>query len=156
VMARDRAEERLNAWAREIADIIIRSGRNRRLAVDRLDPPAVFALQRQGIEVVDGLPITEQARAIKSADEIELMRWSLHVCEVALARMYEMSEPGRTEREIWAELHHENARSGGEWLETKLLTAGPRTNPWYQECSDYVVQRGDMIAVDTDMIGPYG
>jgi Xaa-Pro aminopeptidase len=36
------------------------------------------------------------------------------------------------------------------------LTAGPRTNPWYQECSDYVVQRGDMIAVDTDMIGPYG
>lgn len=33
-------------------------------------------------------------------------------------------------------LHFENARSGGDWLETKLLTCGPNTNPWYQECSD--------------------
>lgn len=73
-----------------------------------------------------------------------------------MARMYEVSEPGRTEREIWAELHFENARSGGEWLETKLLTAGTHTNPWYQECSDYVVQRGEMISFDTDMIGPFG
>jgi len=70
--------------------------------------------------------------------------------------MYEVSEPGRTEREVWAELHYENARSGGEWLETKLLTAGPRTNPWYTECSDAVMELGDMIAFDTDMIGPYG
>jgi Xaa-Pro aminopeptidase len=57
---------------------------------------------------------------------------------------------------MWAELHFENARSGGEWLETKLLTSGPRTNPWYQECSDRVVRRGEMIAFDTDMVGPYG
>lgn len=63
---------------------------------------------------------------------------------------------GGQEREIWAELHFENARSGGEWLETKLLTAGLRTNPWYQECSDYVIKQGEMIAFDTDMIGPYG
>src|SRR4029078_6259473 len=61
-----------------------------------------------------------------------------------------------TEQEIWAELHFENARSGGQWLETKLLTAGARTNPWYQECSDHVIELGDMIAFDTDMVGPYG
>ncbi len=36
------------------------------------------------------------------------------------------------------------------------MTAGPRTNPWYQECSDYVIKRGEMISFDTDMIGPYG
>jgi len=34
--------------------------------------------------------------------------------------------------------------------------AGEHTNPWYQECSDHVVRRGDMLAFDTDMIGPYG
>jgi len=84
------------------------------------------------------------------------MRWTIRVCEAGMARMYEVSEPGRTEREVWAELHYENARSGGEWLETKLLTAGPRTNPWYTECSDAVMELGDMIAFDTDMIGPYG
>lgn len=116
----------------------------------------VFALQQRGIDIVEGQELTERARAIKSADEVELMRWTIRVCEAGMARMYEISEPGRMEREIWAELHFENARSGGEWLETKLLAAGPRTNPWFQECSDYVVQRGDMISFDTDMIGPYG
>src|SRR5262249_6479540 len=110
----------------------------------------------RGIKLLDGQALAERARSIKSADEIQLMRWTIHVCEAGMARMYEASEPGRTEREIWAELHFENARSGGEWLETKLLTAGPRTNPWYQECSDYAIKAGEMIAFDTDMIGPYG
>ena len=43
-----------------------------------------------------------------------------------------------------------------DWLETKLVAAGPRTNPWFQECSDREVRAGEMIAFDTDMVGPYG
>jgi Xaa-Pro aminopeptidase len=84
------------------------------------------------------------------------MRWTIRVCEAGMARIYETSEPGRTEQELWAELHYENARSGGEWLETRLLTCGARTNPWYQECSDYVCRSGEMISFDTDQVGPYG
>jgi Xaa-Pro aminopeptidase len=41
-------------------------------------------------------------------------------------------------------------------VETRLLAAGPRTNPWFQESSDYICQEGDILAFDTDMIGPYG
>lgn len=152
----EHVQTRAGAWADEIVDILACAGKNRRLAVDKLEPMGVFALQQRGIDIVEGQELTERARAIKSADEVELMRWTIRVCEAGMARMYEISEPGRMEREIWAELHFENARSGGEWLETKLLAAGPRTNPWFQECSDYVVQRGDMISFDTDMIGPYG
>jgi len=70
--------------------------------------------------------------------------------------MYESSSPGKTENEIWAELHYENIRSGGEWIETRLLAAGERTNPWFQECSHHVAREGDIISFDTDMIGPYG
>ena len=73
-----------------------------------------------------------------------------------MARIYEHSLPGVTEQELWAHLHFENARSGGDWLETKLLTAGPNTNPWYRECSHRPVEAGEMISFDTDMIGPYG
>ena len=73
-----------------------------------------------------------------------------------MARIYENSTPDTTERELWAHLHFENARSGGDWLETKLLTCGPNTNPWYSECSDRICQQGEMISFDTDMIGPYG
>lgn len=152
----DLVEVRVESWADEITEALAAVGGDRRLAVDKLEPLGVAALERRGVRIVDGQRLTERARSIKSADELELMRWTIRVCEAGMARMYEVSEPGRTEREIWAELHFENARSGGEWLETKLLTAGARTNPWYQECSDHVIELGDMIAFDTDMVGPYG
>jgi len=149
-------EQHVARWADEIASTLGAGNRKRRLAVDKVEPLGVHALVQRNVEIVEGQQITERGRSIKNADEIELMRWTIRVCEAGMARMYEASEPGRTEREIWAELHYENARSGGEWLETKLLTAGARTNPWFNECSDHIVRKGEMISFDTDMIGPYG
>jgi Xaa-Pro dipeptidase len=144
-------------WAAEIADLMRRhGGANQRLAVDRLDPLGTAALAGLGLDVLDGTELMELARSIKSPEEIQLMRWTIRVCEAGMARIYENSIPGVTERELWAHLHFENARSGGDWLETKLLTAGANTNPWYGECTDYRVKAGEMISFDTDMIGPYG
>ncbi|MGB3315274.1 MAG: Xaa-Pro peptidase family protein [Albidovulum sp.] len=144
-------------WAREIADLVeTYGGGNKRIACDTLGGSGVQALESLGLYYVEGSQFTEIARSIKSPDEIELMRWTIRVCEAGMARIYEHSVPGVTERELWAHLHFENARSGGDWLETKLLTCGPRTNPWYQECSDRMCREGEMISFDTDMIGPYG
>lgn len=153
----DRVDAALGLWADQIAeDLRTHGGGNMRLACDKLDGIGIFALQERGAVYVEGTEITEMARSIKSADEIALMRWTVRVCEAGMARIYEHSLPGTTERELWAHLHFENARSGGDWLETKLLTCGARTNPWYGECADYECQKGEMIAFDTDMIGPYG
>ncbi|WP_166416001.1 M24 family metallopeptidase [Cochlodiniinecator piscidefendens] len=153
----DKVEAATSDWANEIADLIAQyGGGNTRIACDTLDGSGVHALEARGLKYVEGAQFTEIARSIKSADEIELMRWTIRVCEAGMARIYDHSVPGVTERELWAHLHFENARSGGDWLETKLLTCGPRTNPWYQECSDRVCQAGEMISFDTDMIGPYG
>ena len=153
----DKADAARDVWADEIADLVRQhGGGNRRVACDTLPGDGVHALATRGLEYVEGTAITEIARSIKSADEIELMRWTLRVCEAGMARIYEHSVPGATERELWAHLHFENARSGGDWLETKLLTCGDHTNPWYQECSDRVCQAGELISFDTDMIGPYG
>ena len=153
----DRVPQQVTTWGQEIADLMHQHGAgNSRLAVDKLEPLGLRELEVRGLEIVDGQELTERARAIKSEDELTLMRWTVRVCEAGMARIYENSVPGRTEQELWAELHYENARSGGEWLETRLLTCGARTNPWYRECSDYVCQQGEMIAFDTDMIGPYG
>lgn len=156
-MAGDRTAENVRAWAAEVADLVRTHGNgNPRLAVDKLEPLGTRALEAQGIALVEGQALAETARSIKSPDEIALMRWTIRVAEAGMARMYELSEPGRSEQEIWAELHHENARSGGEWIETRLCTIGERTNPWFQECSAHVGKAGDMLAFDTDMIGPYG
>ena len=155
--AGDTMDARVERWANEITDLIhTHAGPGARLAVDRLDIPGMVALERRGITVVDGTPLTEQARSIKSADEIELMRWTIRVGEAGMARMYEYSMPGVTEQELWAHLHFENARSGGEWLETRLVTCGPNTNPWYSEASGRACQAGEMISFDIDLVGPYG
>lgn len=150
-------EARAAHWAAEIVDLLKTHGDGRlRLAVDKCEPPALVALQRWGVEVVEGQEITEHARVVKSPEEIELMLWSVRVCEAAIERMRRRSEPGRSEVEIWAELHHENIRYGGEYIETRLLSSGTRTNPWYQQASDRRTELGEMLAVDCDMIGPYG
>jgi len=153
----DKAPASVETWADEIADVLRQyGGGNKRFAADKLDGPGLHALASRGFTYIEGAELTERARSIKSPEEIELMRWTIRVCEAGMARIYENSVPGVSERELWAHLHFENARSGGDWLETKLLTCGPNTNPWYKECSDRICQKGEMISFDTDMIGPYG
>ncbi|MFY0624149.1 MAG: aminopeptidase P family protein [Pelagimonas sp.] len=153
----DKAIVGVETWADEIADLLRQhGGGNKRFAADKLDGPGLHALENRGFTYVEGAELTERARSIKSPEEVELMRWTIRVCEAGMARIYENSRPGVTERELWGHLHFENARSGGDWLETKLLTCGPNTNPWYKECSDRICQEGEMISFDTDMIGPYG
>ena len=73
-----------------------------------------------------------------------------------MAEMEEACGPGLSEDAIWAELHAANIRRGGEWIETRLLTSGPRTNPWFQECGPRIVQENEIVAFDTDLIGCYG
>ncbi|MDJ0822561.1 MAG: M24 family metallopeptidase, partial [Paracoccaceae bacterium] len=60
------------------------------------------------------------------------------------------------EDDIWAVLHAENIRRGGEWIETRLLASGPRSNPWFQECGPRVTRQNEIISFDTDLVGCYG
>jgi len=61
-----------------------------------------------------------------------------------------------SEDDVWAILHAENIRRGGEWIETRLLASGPRTNPWFQECGQRIIQNNEIISFDTDLVGSYG
>ena len=155
--AGSRIDEKVKLWAREVADVVrTNGGGNMRLAIDKMEPAGVDALRAEGIEIVEGQELTEKARMIKSSDEIELMRWTIKVCEQGMWRMRKNSIAGKSENEIWAELHYENIRNGGEWIETRLLAIGQRTNPWFQESSDHVGKDGDLLSFDTDLVGPYG
>jgi Xaa-Pro aminopeptidase len=70
--------------------------------------------------------------------------------------MQQQMQPGMTERQIWAMLHAGNIARAGEWIETQILASGPRTNPWFQEASSRIVENGDIVAYDTDLVGAYG
>lgn len=153
----DKTREDAANFAGEI-DSLMREhcGGNRRLAVDKIMVHGLRALENLGIEVMEGEEVTEKARSVKGPDELKALRCAMHSCEAALAEMERISAPGMTEAEIWAVLHAENLKRGGEWIETRLLSSGPRTNPWFQEAGPRIIQNGDILGVDTDLVGPYG
>ena len=129
--------------------------------VDKIMQHGLRALEGLGIRLFPGEEATEKARSIKGADEIRAMRCAIHACEAAMAEMerFARAEVPRgdvSEDDIWAVLHAENIRRGGEWIETRLLTSGPRTNPWFQECGGRIVQENEILAFDTDLVGAYG
>jgi Xaa-Pro aminopeptidase len=149
--------KRVQRWAAGIADLVREhGGGNKRIAVDHLDHEGVAALARLGVSVGNGEAVMEEARLIKSPVEILCMRRAIVACEAAMAEMEAALKPGISENELWAELHRGNIARGGEWIETRLLSSGPRTNPWFQECSSRMIEAGDLVAFDTDLIGPYG
>ena len=100
--------------------------------------------------------ILEQARVIKSPDELTCMKAAIEVAEKGVSKMRSDLKPGMTEDELWSILHKTNIENGGEWIECRILSSGERTNPWMQESSNKVMQQGEIVAFDTDMVGPYG
>lgn len=157
LMSGPESQARAAAWAAEVTNLVVRhGGGNRRLAVDRLDFIGFLALQKAGIETIDGQVLVERARAIKTPQELNAIHDAIAACQASVQAMHAVMQPGMTERDLWSVLHQQNIASGGEWIETRLLVSGPRTNPWYQECSDRVIEKSDLVVLDTDLIGRYG
>jgi Xaa-Pro aminopeptidase len=158
----DRLDNAAATFAGEIADLLREHGGNiQKIAVDKPMIHGLRALEEAGVEVRPGEELTEMARSIKGPDEIAAMRCAIVACEAAMAEMETFTREnvpfgGVTENDIWAELHKGNIRRGGEWIETRLLTSGPRTNPWFQECGPRQVQENEIVAFDTDLVGAYG
>ncbi len=153
----ERSDEMAARWTAELKSVLHESGIQREnIAIDRADLPLCLACQKAGIRLKDGKPVMERARAIKSVEEIKALKWSLSTCEDSVRDLRNRLEPGMTESEALALLIKGCVERGGEYPETRLLTSGPRTNPWFQETSSRVINNGDLIAFDTDMIGPLG
>ena len=158
----DMAHLAAEKFSHEVKDLIIEHGEgNMRLAVDKIMLVGLRALEKQGFEIMDGEELTEKARVIKGPDEIKAMRCASHACETAVYKMETEARSGvpsgnMSENDIWAVLHSENIKRGGEWIETRLLASGPRTNPWFQECGPRLVQNNEIVSFDTDLISSYG
>ena len=153
----DKIADAAEKFAKQIAELVQQHGEgNQRIGVDKPMLHAIWALENNGFTIFPGEELTEKARAIKSVDEINAMRCAIYACEQSVEAMALVAKPGLSENEIWAVLHAENIKRGGEWIETRLLASGPRTNPWFQESGPRIVQNNEILSFDTDMIGPYG
>ena len=127
-----------------------------RVAVDRLGTPGFLALQDQGLTLVDSSPATQEAREVKTSQELEAFRATGPIVVDALGEFEQAIRPGVTERELFAVLAHGMLSRGAEYLATNTVCSGPNTNPWRAEATDRRVEGGDLVYVDTDTVGIEG
>ncbi|KAM0490552.1 hypothetical protein ACHAP8_011457 [Fusarium lateritium] len=160
VAAGPNIEEREKAWAMEMAElisqIIDKPTTQIVIGLERLNANSAIQLRDSGFKIVDAQRPVEMARAIKSTEEIKCIVASLRATEVAVGKLREAIRPGLTENELWSVLHKSVIEQNGDYCETRLLSAGSRTNPWFQETATYRIQPNDLIALDTDVVGCHG
>lgn len=153
----DRLAEITARWADEIDSLChAHAGGSRRIALESATAEAAFALRSRGWQVLDAQAPLERARAIKVSGETKMIRSSLRAVEQGVAALERSIAPGTSENALWAQLHQRVIEADGDYVETRLFSSGPRTNPWFQESSARSVQAGELVALDTDVVGRYG
>ncbi len=149
--------KRERAWAVEMTDMIARLvGKGATVGLERLNARTAIALKEQGLHIVDAQQPVEMARAIKSPEEVKCIKASLRATEIGVGQLREAIRPGLTENELWSVLHKSVIEQNGDYCETRLLNAGNRTNPWFQESSSRIINDNELVALDTDVVGCHG
>lgn len=144
-------------FAREIADLVRQHGRGGvRVGLDRCSHMLALALEAQGLTIEDCIQHILHCRRIKTPEEIVCLAQSMAATEGAVVAVHQAIRPGLTETDLFATLYGSVIAGGGEFIETRLLSSGPRTNPWFNEASDRVIRPGELVALDTDTIGCNG
>lgn len=148
---------REKAWAIEMADLIEELvGKGATVGLERLNAGTAIALKDCGLRIVDAQQPVEMARSVKSSEEMKCVNASLRATEHGVAKLREAIRPGMTENELWSVLHQSVIARNADYCETRLLNAGGRTNPWFQETSSNVIGENELIALDTDVVGCHG
>ena len=145
------------AWASSIAQLVRQHcGPAATVGVERMNAGAAIALAGEGFTIVDAQQPVERARAVKSNEELKCVRSSIQATERGVAALRDAIRPGLTEQQLWSVLHQAVIAQGGDYVETRLLNSGPRTNPWFQEASQRVIEANELVALDTDVVGCFG
>ena len=88
-------------------------------------------------------------RAVKDAEEVELIRAAQAITDEAFQHMLGFIRPGLTEKEIKLELENYMFSHGADALAfTSIVASGPNTANPHAISSDRVVERGDFVLMD--------
>lgn len=118
------------------------------VGVDVIEPPILFALQRAGIEVVDGQPLLSDAREIKTVDEIALLTQAAAMVDAAYYELYQAMRPGMRENEAVALVSNLLYELGSEYVEGVNAISGERCSPHPHVFSDRILRPGDPVYYD--------
>ncbi len=118
------------------------------VGVDAIELPVLFALQAEGVKVVDGQQLMQQARMIKTRDEITLLNTACMMVDAAYDELYRFMKPGVRENECVGLVSKVLYDMGSEHVEGVNAISGERCSPHPHVYSDRALRPGDPAYFD--------
>ena len=118
------------------------------VGVDIVEPPFLFEMQRQGLQVVDAQQLMLDARCIKSTDEIVLLNQAAAMVDGVYQDIVEMLKPGIRENDIVAHANKRLYEMGSDQVEAVNAISGERCNPHPHNFTDRLIRPGDQAFFD--------
>ncbi|HPU13867.1 MAG TPA: Xaa-Pro peptidase family protein [Aeromicrobium sp.] len=125
---------------------------------DQMWASRVFALQAAlpSAEFVLGGFITSDLRAVKDQAEVDALRDAGAAIDRVHSRMGEWLRPGRTEREVGADIAAAIIEEGHERVDFVIVASGPNGASPHHEVSDRIIGAGEPVVVDIGGTTPAG
>ena len=135
--------------AEEIKSILVEHGvADMPVGVDIAEPPMLFALQAQNLEVRDGQQTMLDAREIKSIDEIVLLNQAAAMVDGVYQMIHDEMKPGLRESDIVARANKMLYEMGSDDVEAINAISGERCSPHPHNFTDRVIRPGDQAFFD--------
>lgn len=100
--------------------------------------------------------VVQALRIRKDADEVEALRQAGLAIDRVHARVHEWLRPGRTEREVGADIARAIIEEGHETVDFVIVGSGPNGASPHHELSDRTIEAGDPVVVDIGGTMPSG
>jgi Xaa-Pro dipeptidase len=135
--------------ARRIVDIIREHGlQDEPVGVDIVEMPVLRALEAEGLQIVDGQAVMQQARMVKTVDEIALLDQAAAMVDGVYEELYEFLRAGVRENECVALVNRILYEMGSEMVEAVNAISGERCSPHPHVFSDRLIRQWDTVYFD--------
>jgi Xaa-Pro aminopeptidase len=118
------------------------------VGIDAIEPPVLFALQKEGVTVVDGQQLMQEARMLKTRDEIILLNTACGMVDAAYEELYRTIRPGFRENDCVALVNKVLYEMGSEFVEGVNAISGERCSPHPHVFTDRALRPGDPAYFD--------
>lgn len=100
------------------------------------------------LEICNGAPLVYNLRAIKSPEEVNMIRRAGDVTVDAIMKMMQSAKPGEYEYQWQADYEHAVARCGMKNAFTTIAASGANATMLHYHDNNCIAQRGDLLLLD--------
>jgi Xaa-Pro aminopeptidase len=118
------------------------------LGVDVVELPVLRALEAEGIDVVDCQALMQDARMVKTRDEVTLLTTACAMVDAAYDELFRAMKPGMRENECVALVNRVLYELGSEHVEGVNAISGERCSPHPHVFTDRMLRPGDPAYFD--------